>query len=108
MASSSFQGFRTCMDTSSEKCRLRATRFPLDTLGKQHTMPRKDMHVPAVAEALSIASNIAKLPTYLPASPDEPAAEALTWATSCISMESPSETSRRALQPHVGARGFWV
>src|SRR5262249_41775440 len=34
MASCSFQGSPTCMDTSSEKCRLRATRFPdADTRG---------------------------------------------------------------------------
>jgi hypothetical protein len=33
-------------------------------------MLRIGMHVPTVAEARSIASNIAKLPTYLPASPD--------------------------------------
>ena len=43
-------------------------------------MLRIGMHVPAVAKARSIASNFAKLPTYLPASPD-PTIE--THRTSC-------------------------
>ena len=59
MASSSFQDSPTCVDTSSEKCRFRATRFPFGTLGQQHPMLRIRHAMLAVDEARRIPSKAA-------------------------------------------------